>query len=50
MVFYGTNGDQKLAVFKIKTLLQLLHVLKHRVNKRNIVFFSVHRAMLDLLS
>ena len=48
MVFYSTNGDQELAVFKIKTLLQLLS--KHRVNKRNMVFFSTHRAMLDLLS
>ena len=45
MVFYSTNGDQELAVFKIKTLLQLLS--KHRVNKRNMVFFSTHRAMLD---
>ena len=42
MVFYSTNGDQELAVFKIKTLLQLLS--KHRVNKRNMVFFSTHRA------
>ena len=41
MVFYSTNGDQDLAVFEIQTLLQLL--LKHRANKRNMLFFSTHR-------
>ena len=41
MVFYSTNGDQDLAVFKTQTLLQLL--LKNCANKRSMVFFSTHR-------
>ena len=41
MVFYRTKGDYVPAVLKTKILFQLL--IKHRANKRNMVFFSTHR-------
>ena len=41
MVFYRTNGDYVPAVLKTQILFQLL--IKHRANKRNMVFFSIHR-------
>ena len=41
MVFYRTKRDYVPAVLKTQILFQLL--IKHRANKRDMVFFSTHR-------
>ena len=47
MVFYRTKGDYVPAVLKTQILFQLL--IKHRANKRDMVFLVLIGTMLDLL-